>query len=88
MLSPKATKRVADSCGTGGLGAARTCTSNSHDAVRCLASSAVHLTIVDPTAALLPFAGEHDEFTGAVPPAIAGAAYEIATGFPSGDVTN
>jgi hypothetical protein len=48
----------------------------------------VHLTIVDPTAALLPFAGEHDEFTGAVPPAIAGAAYEIATGFPSGDVTN
>jgi hypothetical protein len=44
--------------------------------------------LVDPTAALLPLAGEHDEFTGAVPPAIVGAAYEIATGLPSGDVSS
>jgi hypothetical protein len=89
MLSPKATNRVAEICGTGGLGgAALTCTSNSHDAVRCFPSSALHLTIVDPTAALLPFPGEHDELTGAVPPVIVGGAYEIATGLPSGDVSS
>ena len=87
MLSPNATKRVADSCGgAGGFGgAARTCTSNPHDAVRCCASSAVQVINVAPNGNLPPLAGEHDELTGVVPPEIVGAAYVIVTGFPSGD---
>jgi anion-transporting ArsA/GET3 family ATPase len=73
MLSPKATKRVADNCGTLG-GAGRTCTSNSQDAARCLASSAVHLISVDPMGNLVPLAGEQDEVVGEVPPDTVGAA--------------
>jgi hypothetical protein len=46
------------------------------------------LITVDPTGALLPFASEQDELTGAVPPVTVGAANEIATGFPSGEVTD
>src|SRR5437899_6782081 len=91
MLSPNATNRVADNCGGGGGGfggAARTCTSKPQDAVRCLASSAVHVISVDPTGALLPLAGEHEEVTGVVPPLVVGAAYDSVTGFPSGEVTD
>jgi hypothetical protein len=63
MLSPNARNRVADSCGTLG-GAGRTCTSNPHEAVRCFASSAVHVIKVAPTGNLLPLAGEHAEVIG------------------------
>ena len=66
-------------------GAARTCTSNPHDAVRCFASSAVHVISVAPRENLLPLAGVHDELIGVVPPEIVGAAYVIVTGLPSGD---
>jgi len=88
MLSPKATNRVALRVGTGGGGgAARTCTSNPHDAVRCRASSAVHVTSVAPSATLLPLGGEHDDEMGAVPPLIVGVAYVIVTGLPSGELS-
>jgi hypothetical protein len=76
MLSPNATNRVAESRGGGGGGggAARTCTSKPHDAVSCLASSAVQVINVEPSPNLVPLAGEHEDETGAVPPFIAGAA--------------
>lgn len=89
MLSPNATNRVALSWGGlgGGGGAGRTCTSKLHEADRCLASSAVQVTNVEPTGILLPLAGVQDDVIGALPPEIVGGSYTTATGLPSADVT-
>ena len=86
MLSPNATKRVAANVGAFG-GAARTCTSKLHDALRCFASSAVQVTSVAPRGNLVPLAGEHDEVTGECPPTVVGASYVIVIGLLSGDAS-
>ena len=63
MLSPKARKFVAVSCG--GL---VTLTWNVQEAARSPASRAVQVTFVDPTAKVDPLGGVHVVATGAVPP--------------------
>src|ERR1700690_2446902 len=69
MLSPKATKRVADSVG-GGV----TVTANPHELVRCSASVATQATAVVPIGKEEPLAGVHVVVTGAFPLVTTGAA--------------
>jgi len=65
MLSPNATKLVMLMMGAGGW----TTTLKEHESVRCRASTAVQVTVVDPTGKSAPLAGEHDTATFGAPPA-------------------
>ena len=68
-LSPKATKRVYETTGTGA-----TAIANAHAADRCRLSTAVHVTRVVPTGNAEPDAGAHVVDTGGVPPDATGVA--------------
>jgi len=68
MLSPKARKFVAVSCG-----GRVTLTLKLQDAVRWSASRETQVTFVDPSAKLEPLGGVHVVVTGAVPPMTVGA---------------
>ena len=80
MLSPNAAKRVTTSFG-GGV----TVTTNVHELARCLASVAVHVTVVAPTLKLDPLAGAQAVVTGGAPSVTVGAPYVTITGCPVGD---
>jgi hypothetical protein len=63
MLSPKATTRVTVKRGGGG-GGGETTTGNAQLAVRCWASRAVQVTVVDPIGKAAPTSGVHVVATG------------------------
>jgi hypothetical protein len=69
MLSPNATKRVAEI-----FGGTTTVTVNPQESDRLSASFAVHATDVVPTGKLVPLSWVHVSATGAVPPATVGGA--------------
>jgi hypothetical protein len=66
-----------DTVSCGGL---VTVTANAHVARWLPASDAVHETIVVPAENPVPDAGVHDVCTGAVPPAVDGAAHVMGIG--------
>src|SRR4051794_6259419 len=84
MLSPNARKRVRLIEYSGG---GFTRTANEQDAVRCLASVVLHVTVVVPTGKLMPLGGVQLVEKGDVPPLTVGVAnvttVEVA---PSGTV--
>jgi hypothetical protein len=68
----------------GGGGGPETVTTALHEAVRCKASTALHVSEVEPTGKSDPDAGEQVVVTGAKPPATTGANL-TTTGLPSAD---
>jgi hypothetical protein len=68
MLSPKARSCVALI-----VGVFATITENLHEAVCCLMSVAVHVTVDVPAANAAPLGGVQVKVTGAAPPVIVGA---------------
>ena len=79
MLSPKARNFVSAIFGDG-----VSVIWNEHDAVRFIASVAVHSTVVTPTGKLLPLVCVHDTETGVAPASTRGAPKMI--GPPASDV--
>ena len=71
MLSPNVMNRVTEMRGAGGGGCV-TVTLKRHEAVRCLASVAVHSRLVAPTGKAEPLAGKQPLVTGSAPPATVG----------------
>jgi hypothetical protein len=57
------------------------------DEVRCRASVAVQVTVVEPIAKTVPLAGVHAMFKGDWPPTTLGVPYTTGIGLASGDVT-
>jgi hypothetical protein len=68
----------------GGGGGPETVTTALHEADRCKASTALHVSDVEPTAKSDPEAGEQAVVTGGKPPTAMGANVTI-TGLPSSD---
>src|SRR4029453_7863106 len=68
----------------GGGGGPETVTTVLHEADRCKASTALHVSDVEPTGKSDPDAGEHVVGTGDRPPTTIGANVTI-TGLPSSD---
>jgi hypothetical protein len=68
----------------GGDGGPETVTTVLHEADRCKASTALHVSDVEPTGKSDPDAGEHVVVTGGRPPTTTGANVTI-TGLPSSD---
>ncbi len=64
-----------------------TVTVNAHESVRCLASVAVHVTVVVPTGKVEPLAGVHSVVTGGAPNDVVVAPYTAGTGCPFGEGT-
>lgn len=80
MLSPNATYRVTDI-----RGGAVTVTPKPQDAVWRFASTALHVTMVDPIGYSAPLEGVHVIVIGALPPAAVGDAYVTAIARPLAD---
>ena len=62
-----------------------TVTVKEHESVRCLASVAVHVTVVVPTGKLEPLAGVHSVVTGGAPNDAVAEPYTAGTGWPFGE---
>jgi hypothetical protein len=83
MLSPNATKLVMLMVGVGGW----TTTLKEHESVRCRASMAVQVTVVEPTGKSAPPAGAHETATFGAPPAAVATPNWTEIGCELGDVT-
>ena len=80
MLSPNATNLVRVM--RGGL---VTVMLKTQESVRCSASTAVHVTVVDLTGNSEPLGGVHAVAIGALPPTTVAAPYTTFTGEPNGE---